>query len=316
MAESAENPTKIEDAASDEFESLDSLVPETWPDDCVAALDAWKQGDLLPGSVLSWAAPPGLDPVTGIDSSGGDDTEAESGEWQHVAVEDLRCAWAIVTSQTCDIAAAGPGARHPLVQVSPVVCISNISDNRRGAIEGHEVSHLVALTKPPSYGFWVADLRISLPVSKQLLVVNAPHPGFSSERDALDFAEHVAARLRRPSLHDFISDTMVKSISQHIKTVYKNEPEWWEQVEQLRVLVTGSRLNPESVQLVVVQQEKLDAKQRKIWRDWATSFRKVLKKEGIVLEPLHFTTLDVMTARLYRSSVPLRVPELRRPYIW
>ncbi|WP_405949431.1 hypothetical protein OG588_26250 [Streptomyces prunicolor] len=315
MSDSAEIP-KFEDEAGDDFETLDSLIPEDWSDDCVVSLDAWKQGDLLPGCTLPWAAPSGLDPVTGVDSGTDSDGESAPVNWVHISVEDFRCAWAIVTSQTCDVAAVGPGARHPLVQVSPVVRIPNISDNRRAAIEGHEVTHLVALTRPPGEGFWVADLRINFPVSKQLLVVNDPVAAFASERDALDFAEHVASRLRRPSLHDMVSDVMVRSISQYIKNVQKGEPDWWEWVEQLRVLITGERLNPESVQLVVVQQEKLEASQRKIWRDWATSFRKELRAAGIILTPVHFTTLDAMSARLYRNSIPLRVLELRRPHTW
>ncbi|MGW0117717.1 hypothetical protein [Streptomyces sp. NPDC003327] len=312
MADSTE---KVEGETGSEFATLDSLLPEVWPDESKKSLDAWQQGQMLPGSTLSWAAPFGLDTVTGIDSDAEEGQETSQG-WCHVSVSDLRCRWAIVTSQTCDIVASGPGARHPFVQVSPVYHLPEVSPNRRLAIEGHEVSHLVALTAPPSSGFWVADLRASLPVSKHLLASSSPVTAFSNEKDLLDFSEHVAARIRRPSLHDVVSDTMVKSIGQYIKVTNKGNPEWWENVEQLRVMITGPRLDPSSIQLVVLQQNQLDAAQKKLWRDWASSFRKILAKDNITMTPVFFTSLDEMTARLYRESIPLRVVELRRPYVW
>ncbi|MDT9699283.1 hypothetical protein [Streptomyces sp. P17] len=315
MAESAEKE-KGEDESGSEFATLDSLVPEVWPEGFTEALDAWQQGHLLPGSTLSWAAPYGLDAVTGIETDNDGEVEASSAEWCHVSVDDLRYQWVIVTSQTCDVAAYGPGARHPLVQVSPVMLMPSVSDNQRTAIERHEVAHFVSLSKPPAEGFWVVDLRVSVPVSKHLLVVNSPLSAFASEQDLLDFSEHVAARIRRPSLHDIVSGDMVKSIGQYIKSTNRGDPDWWEQVEQLRVLITGTRLSPSSIQLIVVQQTELNAKQKKIWRDWAPPFRKVLKRERISLSPLHFTTLDVMKARIYKESIPLRVPELLRPHLW
>ncbi|MFI1949393.1 hypothetical protein ACH46F_36775 [Streptomyces virginiae] len=310
------DPTeKVDGEAGIEFATLDSILPEVWPDEFAKSLEAWQQGHMLPGSTLSWAAPSGLDVVTGIDSGAEEGQEASRG-WCHVSVSDLQCHWAIVTSQTCDIVAYGPGARHPFVQVSPVYLLSEVSSNRRNAIEGHEVSHLVALSIPPSPGFWVADLRVSLPVSKHLLANSSPVLAFSSDQDSLDFSEHVAARIRRPSLHDAVSDVMVKSIGQYVKSTNKGNPEWWENVEQLRVLITGTRLAPSSVQLVVLQQNPLDAAQKKLWRDWASSFRKILARDKIALAPVFFTSLDDMSARLYRESVPLRVVEIRRPHVW
>jgi hypothetical protein len=42
--------------------NVDDLPPETWDPTLVAALDAWRQGDVIPTPRLFWAAPDGLDP--------------------------------------------------------------------------------------------------------------------------------------------------------------------------------------------------------------------------------------------------------------
>ncbi|MFF4059251.1 hypothetical protein ACFYZ8_21255 [Streptomyces sp. NPDC001668] len=184
-------------------------------------------------------------------------------------------------------------------------------------IKTHQVQHYVYLTAPPEPGDWSVDLRISLPVSKQLLMGRTPKPGFLLEADALDFAEHVAHRIRRPALHDAITTGMTKAIGAHIKSTRKNEPEWWHKVEQIRVLMEPERLRPRSVRLVIIQLETLTREERNVWNDWRKSFAKVLRKEhGIQLQQITFTNLDSMKARLYASTIPLRIRELQRAPIW
>lgn len=301
------------DAVNEGDASLDLIVPDSWDENHIKLLDAWRQGDLLRGGSFSWIAPPGLDPITGVDSSI-DDT---SSDWNHVLAEQLRFKWVVITSQTCDIAGAGPGRRHPFIQASPVVNVDGLSQDTLINIRTRQIPHLFLLTAPSEEGTWCVDLRVSFPVSKYLLLRDTPIHGFSREMDALEFSEHVAGRIRRPSLHDALSTDLPKSIGAHIKSVNKNNPEWWENVEQLRLQVTGERLRPTSVRLIVIQETTLSPDERKIWQNWRKPFARTLKREhGISMERVHFTNIRDMRALMYASSIALRVPELERPYTW
>ncbi|MFG2823095.1 hypothetical protein ACGFX4_27135 [Kitasatospora sp. NPDC048365] len=300
-------------SGSTEPASLDWVLPKSWSEEQEKALDAWKQGDLLPGGSMVWAAPAGADPITNFHT---EDSGAASA-WEFAAPEELTFPWVIITSQTCDIAGVGPGARHSFVQVSPVVALNGVAADKLMEIKTHQVQHYVYLTAPPESGHWAVDLRISLPVSKQLLIDGTPKPGFAVEADALDFAEHVAHRIRRPALHDAITTNMTKAIGAHIKQVRKNEPDWWQKVEQIRILMDPERLRPRSVRLVIIQLETLTKDEKRVWNDWRTSFAKTLRKEhGIQLQQITFTNLDSMKARLYAATIPLRIPELQRAPIW
>ena len=61
----------------------------------------------------------------------------------------------------------------------------------------------------PTPGEWAADLRISLPVSKAVLLRQSRVHGFREQHQTLEFAERVAAKTRRPALHDAIADGLV-----------------------------------------------------------------------------------------------------------
>src|SRR5262245_13208358 len=80
--------------------SIDEFVPADWPSEVVTALDVWKQGDLIGGSPRFWAGPGRDDPIVGTSGSGlAWDLFDAGSDGGFVAV----------TTQTCDIAAFGPG---------------------------------------------------------------------------------------------------------------------------------------------------------------------------------------------------------------
>jgi len=293
--------------------NVDDLLPEAWDPEHVAALDAWQLGDVVPTARLFWAAPDGLDPVTELDSPNG------AGVWQVVAPkistptpEPLH--WCAITTPTCNISACGPGARCATVQVSPVVPLRepDFTSSQITAVAKHEMVDFVRLTNPPAPGEWAIDLRISLPVSKGVLLGHTPRRGFSCELDEIEFADHLAGRSRRAALHDELSGSMLKSLRALVK---KQRGPVVDDIEQVRLLVCeGSRLAPTKVQLIVVEETRLNADNRTIWRVWRETERKRLGKLGILLLPLLFRTVGELNVDLYRRAVPLNVPELRRGF--
>ena len=89
-------------------------------------LDPWRTGDCVPGARFFWAGPNRPDPVTGVDGPG---NAAPGAPWHihglSAEVGDI----AIITSQTCDVTAKGPGEQHPTVQVSPALSLAGLSSN-------------------------------------------------------------------------------------------------------------------------------------------------------------------------------------------
>jgi len=288
--------------------NVDDLVPDVWPEDVVNALDQWKQGDLVQGSPRFWAGPSSEDPVLG--------TAPGSRDWE-VVDDEAPGGYVVVTSQTCDIAAAGPGRWHPFVDVSPVFEVpADYDANKLQNILKWEVSYLVPISPSLSSSQWVADLRLSMPISKGLLASRSPIEGFATEEDRLLFGEAIAIKKRRPALADVISYDLPRSLSNYIKTTEKAQPEWWQHVEQVRLRIKGDRLRPSAVALLICEDIELSSRQRKIWRDWRKQGAALLRPHRITLDPVLFQTIDDMKARLYRETVPLRIPELGRPPVW
>lgn len=292
---------------------LAAVTPHEWGPDQRASLDRWIQGHLIRASDLSWQAPAaGTDPVTGIDPVAIPDHDGAG-----VAVWASRAAFFIITSQTCDIAATGPGARHPFVQVSPVLRVDSCPEHRWAELTRFTLVDRVGLTGTTLGGRYVADLRINIPLSKALLLDIDPIAAFENEVDELRFANHLAAKVARPALHDFLSGTMVSEINRAIETSGADDSSWWSQVVEVRILVTGTRLAPRSVTLLVLSKGALPPASVDRWTTLSKTFEKRAREAGFTVSTPWCDRLDDTKASLYRDSVglavKLRQPEMRVP---
>jgi hypothetical protein len=295
-----------------------------------STLEPWKQGDLVTGLRLFWATVPG-DPLVEHDEVDGEDAGASNGDsadggWALDQVNEVEGfveedvpRLGIITSQTCDIMGSGPGAKHPVVQVSPLILLSSLNADRAAAVRKGMVVELFHL---PAFdgGLWAVDLRISLPVSKGVLLVQQPRPGFNNEAQALEFAERVAAKSRRPAVHDAISDYLVDSLNKLVKRQRASGAGWVDRVEQFRVRVTaGDRLAPQELEVMVVTLDgALTAAERQPLRNWYPEARAEIERrcDGARLTPLRFLTLAKTPVDHYRESVPLAIKELGRRLFW
>ncbi|WP_155854512.1 hypothetical protein [Arthrobacter sp. MA-N2] len=128
--------------------TVDNLLPDPWPEEAVAALDMWRQGHLIRVNLGTWLATARrVDPVTG-------DNFPEHGHGLLASAADIcDTAYFAVVSQTCDIAAAGPGRRHPFVQVCPVRDLEAVFDSQKARqARNGEIVEYVYLTMPPVPG--------------------------------------------------------------------------------------------------------------------------------------------------------------------
>lgn len=291
--------------------TVDNLLPTPWPEEAIAALDSWRQGHLIQGKAGVWLAAAGsVDLVTGVDLSGYD------GGLVPALADISDTDYLAVVSQTCDIVAAGPGLRHPFVQVCPVRDIgAAFSSEKVKQIRGGEIVEYVYLTNPPEpQKEWAIDLRVSTPLSKGALVVNRPIEGFLCEDDELELGARIAAKYERPALHDYLSKSLIDSLKVFITRAKKSQ-DWCDDVEQLRLVVEGPRLTPKRVRLLVVTDVNFHSlfpsKTKPLREHWKTH-KNALKTAGIDQAPIAFRHIEKMAVKDYRGSIPLYIPGLGR----
>jgi hypothetical protein len=296
----------------------------------VAALAEWRQGDLVEGVRLFWAGPSGLDPLSGLDYEQPPDGGWVVARWEQPndgpntapigAGPATPGLLGIVTSQTCDVGATGPGARHPTVQVSPLVRLDQLRPDRANEVRAGRTVDMMLVPNAPAVGEWVADLRISLPVSKSVLVAQTPVRGFVTTEQACEFAERLALKSRRPAVHDAISGFLADGLNQFVRRQRNADAGWVDRVEQFRVRAkSGDLLNPVVLELIVITLDgPLSAEETAALRQWRYEQRSQFKTKagGALLTSPRFLTLERMKVQDYRESVPLRVPELGQGAFW
>lgn len=279
--------------------------PAEWSPNAVGALDRWRQGDLLPTLPLFWAATPGVvDEITNIDAP-----TCQEGGLVVIQLEGS-VPFGVVTSQTCDIAATGPGYHHPTVQVSPVVAVHEIDRGTLGTIKRFRMKAHALMTPTDLDGTYIADLRISLPVSKSVLVAAEPVRGFADESDALRFGQHVADKFGRPALHSYLSDDLPGGVNDAIAAAGVSS--WWQKIEEVRLRVEGDRLMPTAAGLVLIAREPLEPAEIDVWISVTDDQRPAAHEHGINLLLPHIDTADSMSAAIFRDSTRLDVERIGR----
>lgn len=204
------------------------------------ALNAWRQGDLVQGIGMFWAGTMHPDPLTGLEAAPSPGQPWPVVPWDGIPAAsagaagdvpeaaDWSSSWSIITSQTCDVVGAGPGGRHPIVQVSPLVDLTAADPNKVTAVRRHMNVDLTPVSSVPGGGIWAADLRISLPVSKAVLLEQQRTHGFATATEAHEFAERVAGKFRRAALHDELSVALVAGLERVVKQAKKAGTAWLE----------------------------------------------------------------------------------------
>jgi hypothetical protein len=286
-------------------------------------LENWRQGDLVSGMRTMWAVPShGSDPVADVVLEAHPDggwvaARAEAPETDDGTVLDEL---GIIISQTCDVVGTGPGARHPTVQVCPVVRLDNIPASRAADVRTGRTVDMMVLTGLDPIGDWAVDLRLSVPLSKATLVEQEPLRGFQDEAKALEFSDRVAIKFRRPALHDYVTIDMTESLNKLIRSQRGAKAIWMDRIEQVRVrAVEGDRLNPQALEVIVVTlDEPFTAAERDPIRKWRESHKRgfLHATNGGKLLPVRFRDLDKLGAKDYREAVPLNLPELQQRPFW
>lgn len=305
-------------SVSGEGFTVDDVVPQRWGAEDASRIDRWGQGDLLVPLRPTWIGLAGYDQVTGVTIGDG----AAVGTPTAVNLPG-EAACGVIVSQTCDVVTTGPGARHPFVQVSPVAVVSRSSLGNLDQLARWEIRDRVLLSPARATidgladavqdAVFVADLRLSVPVSKSLLVGPEPAQGFTDEADLLTFAEHLGQKVVRPAIHDFVTDTARGLISGAIEQD-KNDSAWWSQVDEVRVRCRPTRLKPAQVEFFVVHNVSgnPDAAVVHRWNRVAKQVQRAGRRVGIQVPGFVHDTARAFLAETLRQTIALHIPHIKR----
>ncbi|MFD7817642.1 hypothetical protein ACFV6E_32690 [Streptomyces sp. NPDC059785] len=306
--------------------NLETLIDkDAWSEGIDQSLDQFHQGHLIRNIPLFYAGSLNA-PVTKATKKVADAMQRAGSDIAGLQVISLpktkRYPYAVITSATCDIAEAGT-SRNPFIQVAPVFNIGpNIDNGAANMIRAGRYGDFVYLTKQPRpVGCWVVDLRVFFPVEKGVLHDRQPIDGFASEADRLRFARRLGKRVMRPALADVVHTHVVAELDRWIKEdereAVRSRPKVlrgglarFADVKRIALRFQGDRLAPEWVQVVVFQDTALSPTDKLHWRNWRSRTEKKLRRHGIRLQPVAFTSLADMSVAEYEGLVEVVVTGL------
>jgi hypothetical protein len=159
---------------------------------------------------------------------------------------------------------------------------------------------------------WVADLRLTVPLEKGLLVGREPEDPFrGSEEARIAFGIALGERRARAALadgvHVFITQTLRKHKRKAAKTVRTCVYKLMLQIPEGE----GTRLEPKAVRLYVIYQpSELSGEDR--MRNWFSSWwdgaRLVAEEQGVQLLPVAFEKRTSIDMALYDRLIPIDNP--------
>jgi hypothetical protein len=135
-----------------------------------------------------------------------------------LADED-RPPYGIITTETCDLLEEGRDRKvRPWFQVSPVLDLAHLDDQHKSSIESLRITYLCRLTGPHfSDGFFVADLRISIPVEKGALVGRVALEGFAIEEEERAFSVQIGELATRPVWPHAVQQIIVRGLKEYFR---------------------------------------------------------------------------------------------------
>lgn len=275
---------------------IDSGIQQPWPDAVREAATRFRQGDLIERPLIFYAADGehgvwALTRVVGSPGGGVEIFELDSADGPP---------YGLITTQTCDIFEETPKPKQPWIQVAPVynAALQLTADQQRMVVQDR-VMHLIYLTAPTlPEGFWVADLRIELPMEKSLLVSQTALTAFADEGDYRKLARRLAGRRSRPAFAQVITDNVTGPLKKRIDGLKKGrQADLLAPVEELRLVVEGTSVNPSAVRLIIVMKEQASSGETEaFFGAWWTHAKGRATPANLQLLPNRITTLGVITA--------------------
>lgn len=287
---------------------IDEGLTDEWRSEVVAAAEKFQQGDLIGDPPIGYAASLryAVWALTRQEAGG----EADPGDdVVHLSLDrDDVPGYGILVSQTCDIAEGGRTPVHPWIEVCPVY-------EREAVDRPPEYLFPLDRMEAPDGRMWVADLRLTVPLEKGLLVGREPIDPFAgSERNRIRFGLKLGERRARAALSDGVHILIAQTLSKRSRNNRKAAKAVRTCVYKLMLQIPegeGTRLDPKAVRLHVIYQASQQSSEERM-RDWFQSWwdnaHAVAEEDGVRLLPVVFHDRTSMDVASYDSLIPIENP--------
>jgi hypothetical protein len=278
---------------------------DDWPPEVLQACADIRSGDVVPDPPFFYYANPRYAVWRATH-----DYTADSDGPEIVDAYEYRPPYGVITSQTCDIGEVGfrPPVR-PWVMLAPVFDMSDLSSPIKKAIVSDRHSkfliHLPAIPAPQGE-FWVADLRIEMPVEKSALVGVDTFRSFDDDRQQNSIGQRVADLRSRPAWAESMGE-ITRRLTQYLTETRSVDRDLWEAVRrEFREL--GARVDsldsPTTVQLCAFTSAPVGGPAR----EWWMGFYDQLCQDppsGLVIQQSVVENLGICSVLLYREFAPI-----------
>lgn len=292
---------------------------DRWPLGVLDALQAFRQGDVIEGlPYFYWGDP--TRPVLDLTASYTDEGEG-------VIEAARRFDYGMIATQTCDLAeedTAQPG--QPWVHLCPVYNAqspyqpeSAAQDTRHGGgeklIPGSE-RNLIRQGRSQRYlwlpaladGFWVADLRLFIPVEKGWLAGRQRIEGFAKEADRVLVGRRLAWLHDRPAFDGRFVRCVQKPLRDGLWKLRSSNRPLFDQISHQVVEIgvsTDRNIEIATAEIVVLCEAPLEDTIVEWFNTWWISSAELAGEEGVTLLPLRIEQFEVMRASEYRQLTRL-----------
>ncbi len=280
----------------------DNLLP--WPQAVDRALTSFRCGTVIESPPLAYHA-------VGRYALWSASTQVEGlDELELVDLADPdRPPFGIITTETCDLIEEDRDHKlRPWFQVSPVIDLAHLDDQVKSSIENLRSTYLCRLTGPRfADGFYVADLRISIPLEKSALVGRVAIIGFASAEEERAFAIQVGEMSTRPVWPNSVQQIIVGELKQYFRKKSRRTALRALMPLELRLAVTGSDSAP-IVALLVYLDRTEEADARLLFEPYWKSLEVSAVAAGLTLMPIRYGDDMSFSSGDLRSSSTLRLP--------
>lgn len=262
--------------------------------DAVASL---RQGTLVSLPPLIYAAN-GQHPLFAATVAWAATERALSGA-VNIRAESRRPPWGLIVTQTCDLVEEGRPKR-PWVLLAPVYKLDCDRGTRRRIEQGRGFAYLTPIpTLSTEDDFWVADLRLLVPVEKGWLVDATTRPAYSGEEQR----DRLSAQLSRQFSRQAYATPLVEHILRPLAELLGDISERWDgkdPIVEVGLASGRSRMDPSTVQVVFMLDGDLQTELHDLIVDWAEPIIKA-PPEGISVLLPRIVSIDELSAREYRA---------------
>ena len=282
---------------------------EAWPADVLAAAAKFKCGDVVEDPPYFYVANPAFAVMEWTFPYNDDQASAS----EIIDASDMAAPFGLITSQTCDVGEIGfPKPSKPFIAVSPIFDGQDLLDGgiRKLLRAGRQIQgwvHLPALSDRAP-GFWVADLRLEMPIEKSWLVGRVPIQGFATEEDARQLPARIDAIRSRPAWSQVIVDEVQGPLAASLRELKTQDRLLFDQVS-LELAEIGaaadSLIAPATVQLAVFHELPVSAQVREWWIEMSGLLADRLEARGVSVQPSELLNLSQCSVARYRMFATL-----------